>query len=136
MIDLSKVYQIIWGNISKLKYDVVDYIPYDSISYPYVQVGGLYTNDDNTKNTEGLSCELYINVYSAYKGRKEIIGIVNEIDEIMSQDMSTEEYTVYIKKGRHAITQDKDKLGWTTDNNVYFHAVLIYEINIKKKGLI
>ena len=136
MIDLTVIHKQIWSKLSKASCKVLDYVPFGSKDFPYAYLGGLYTNDDNTKNTEGLSCELYINVYSAYKGRKEILGIVNEIDEIMSQDMSTEEYTVYIKKGRHAITQDKDKLGWTTDNNVYFHAVLIYEINIKKKGLI
>lgn len=131
MIDLSKVYQIIWGNISKLKYDVVDYIPYDSISYPYVQVGGLYTNDDNTKNTEGLSCELYINVYSAYKGRKEILEIINKVNESMNKSMSNDEYSIFVRQGRHSVIQDVDR-----DKNNYYHAVLIYEINIEKKGMI
>ena len=131
MIDVSKVYQIIWGNISKLKYDVVDYIPYDSISYPYVQVGGLYTNDDNTKNTEGLSCELYINVYSAYKGRKEILEIINKVNESMNKSMSNDEYSIFVRQGRHSDIQDVDR-----DKNNYYHAVLIYEINIEKKGMI
>lgn len=131
MIDLSKVYQIIWGNISKLKYDVVDYIPYDSILYPYVQVGGLYTNDDNTKNTEGLSCELYINVYSAYKGRKEILEIINKVNESMNKSMSNDEYSIFVRQGRHSVIQDVDR-----DKNNYYHAVLIYEINIEKKGMI
>lgn len=126
MIDLSKAYQIIWGNISKLNYNVVDYIPYNSISYPYIQIGGLYTNDDNTKNTEGLSCELYINVYSAYKGRKEILEMINEINNLMNQDMSTDEYSIFMRQGKHSIIQDVDK-----DKNSYYHAVLIYEVNIK-----
>ena len=132
MIDIGKIYKEIWSNISSLSYNVVDYVPYD-LPYPYIQLGGLYTNDDNTKNTEGLSCELYVNVYSAYKGRKEILEIINNVNEIMNQDMSTDEYSIFVRQGKHAITQKKDSNGWgKTDHDMYFHAVLIYEINITK----
>lgn len=130
MINLTEVYKIIWTTLSKVSCKLLDYIPYGFSDFPYAYIGGLHINDDNTKNTEGLSCELYVNVFSAYKGRKEILELVNEIDQLMGQDISTEEYTIFIRKGRHAITQDTDKMGWNTDNNIYFHAVLIYDINI------
>ena len=110
MIDLTKVYKEIWRNLSNLSScQILDYIPYGYKNFPYAYIGGLYTNDDSTKNAEGLSCELYINIYSAYKGRKEILEIINEINKLMN----------------------KDNIGFgTTDNNTYFHAVLIYEVKV------
>lgn len=132
MIDLTKVYKEIWRNLSNLSScQILDYIPYGYKNFPYAYIGGLYTNDDSTKNAEGLSCELYINIYSAYKGRKEILEIINEINKLMNKDINTEEYSIFIYKGRHTVIQDKDNIGFgTTDNNTYFHAVLIYEVKV------
>ena len=126
MIDLTVIHKQIWSKLSKASCKVLDYVPFGSKDFPYAYLGGLYTNDDNTKNTEGLSCELYINVYSAYRGRKEILEMINEINNLMNQDMSTDEYSIFMRQGKHSIIQDVDK-----DKNSYYHAVLIYEVNIK-----
>lgn len=134
MIDLTAVYKLIWDKLSKLSCNIYDYVPYGLLDFPYAYVGGFYTKEDNTKNTEGISCELYINVISAYRGRKEILELMNQVNEIMNQDFSDEEYTIFIKQGRHAIAQEKDEVGWgKNDNNVFYHAVLVFDIEIKKK---
>lgn len=134
MIDLTDIYKIIWRNLDKVSCNLYDYTPYGLLDFPYAYIGGLYTRDDSTKNTEGISCELYVNVISAYRGRKEVFDLMNEINELMDQDMSTDEYLIYVRRGRHAVTQEKDEVGWgKNDNNVFYHAVLIYDIDIKNK---
>lgn len=134
MIDLTAVYKLIWDKLSKLSCNIYDYVPYGQLDFPFAYVGGFYTKEDNTKNTEGISCELYINVISAYRGRKETLELMNQVNDIMSQDFSNNEYTIFIKQGRHAISQEKDEVGWgKNDNNVFYHAVLVFDIEIKKK---
>ena len=135
-MDLVDIYRIIWKAVEKLSYPIFDSMPFGYNKYPYAYIGGLYTREDNTKNSEGLSCDLYINAYSAYKGRKEILEMITELNNVMKQDLSNDEYTVFIRKGKHAVTQDIDELGWgEEDNNKFYHAVLIYQIDVKKNIL-
>jgi hypothetical protein len=135
MIDLTAVHKLIWDKLSKLSCNIYDYVPYGLLDFPYAYVGGFYTKEDNTKNTEGISCELYINIISAYRGRKEILELMNQVNNIMSQDFSNDKYTIFIKQGRHAISQEKDEVGWgKNDNNVFYHAVLVFDIEIKKNN--
>lgn len=134
MIDLTAVYKLIWDKLSKLSCNIYDYVPYGLLDFPFAYVGGFYTKEDNTKNTEGISCELYINIISAYRGRKEILELMNQVNNIMNQDFSNDEYTIFIKQGRHAIAQEKDEVGWgKNDNNVFYHAVLVFDIDVHKK---
>lgn len=134
MIDLIDIYKVIWDNLNGLSCNLYDYVPYGLLDFPYAYVGGLYTKDDSTKDTDGISCELYVNVISAYRGRKEILELMNEIDELMSRDMSTNQYSIFVRRGRHAVSQEKDEVGWgKNDSNAFYHAVLIYDIYIKNK---
>lgn len=136
MIDLTAVYKLVWDKLDKLSCNIYDYVPYGLLDFPYAYVGGLYTKEDNTKNTEGISCEIYVNIISAYRGRKEILELMNQVNEIMSQDFSNDEYTIFIKQGRHTIAQEKDEVGWgKNDNNVFYHAVLVFDIEVYKKIL-
>ena len=137
MIDLTAVYKLIWDKLSKLSCNIYDYVPYGQLNFPFAYVGGFYTKDDNTKNTEGISCELYINIISAYRGRKEVLELMDQVNNIMSQDFSNDEYTIFIKQGRHAISQEKDEVGWgKNDNNIFYHAVLVFDIEVKKNKIL
>ena len=81
-----------------------------------------------------ISCELYVNVVSAYRGRKEVLDLIDEVNELMKNDMSTDDYFIYVRQGRHAVMQKKDEVGWgKNDNNVFYHAALNYDIYIKNK---
>ena len=131
MIDLTKVFQIVWRNLEALSCDTFDYVPYGLTDFPYAYIGGLYTRDNDTKNTDGLSCELYINIISAYRGRKEVLELIDETNKLMKNNMSTDEYSIFVRQGRHAIELKKDEVGWgKNDNNAFFHAVLIFDIDI------
>lgn len=135
MINLTDVYKIVYTRLDKISCNLYDYVPYGLLDFPYVYIGGLYNRDNSVKNNEELSCELYINVISAYRGRKEILDIMNEIINLMNQDMSTNEYSIVAKQGRHTVSQIRDNVGWgKSDNNTFYHAVLIYEINITQKN--
>ena len=53
----------------------------------------------------------------------------------MAQDINSKDYTIFIKQGRHAISQEKDEVGWgKNDNNAFFHAVLVFDIEVKKNN--
>ena len=134
MIDLTAVYKIIWDKLSKLSCTLYDYVPYGELDFPYAYIGKIRTLDDNTKNTEGITCELYINIISAYRGRKETLELINQVNSIMSQDFSNDEYAIFISQGRHIMNLAKDEVGWgKNDNNVFYHTVLDFDIDVKKK---
>lgn len=136
MIDLTAVYKLVWDKLDKLSCNIYDYIPYGLLDFPYAYIGGLYTREDNTKDTEGISCELYVNIISAYRGRTEVLGLMNEVNSLMKQDLSNEEYTIFVRQGRHTTMKEKDEVGWgKNDNNVFYHAVLIFDIEVHKKIL-
>jgi hypothetical protein len=134
MIDLTAVYKLVWNKLSKLSCSIYDFMPYGQLDFPYAFIGGLYTREDNTKNTEGISCELYVNIFSAYRGRKETLELMNQVNSLMKQDLSDEEYTIFVRQGRHTIMQEKDEVGWgKNDNNVFYHAVMVFDIEVHKK---
>lgn len=134
MIDLTAVYKLVWSKLSELSCSIYDYIPYGQLDFPYAYIGGFYTKEDNTKNTEGISCELYVNIISAHRGRGELLGLMNQVNSLMKQDLSDEEYTIFVRQGRHTTMKEKDEVGWgKNDNNVFYHAVMVFDIEVHKK---
>ena len=67
----------------------------------------------------------YINIYSAYAGKKEILEISQAVSEVMKDKKVYEEYTIYIKEDRKTIMLDMDK-----NDNRFYHAVLIFNLHI------
>lgn len=126
-MDLLEVQRIIYERISLLNYTIVDdFAIYQQANTPYIQISDLYINDDNTKNTEGMVVEQYISVYSSYKGKKEILEITQQINEIMKDRVTNEDYSIYIEKDRRTIMLDFDNNG-----NKFYHAVLIFRLYIQ-----
>lgn len=129
MIDLIKIQKFIFDRISQLDYTVVDdFAIYEQAKTPYIQLSNLYIDNDNTKNTEGMVIEQYINVYSSYKGKKEILEITQEISSVMNgkASITDEEYSIYIEEDTKTIMLDFDENG-----NRFYHAVLIFKIHIQ-----
>ena len=92
MIDLIKVQKFIFDRISQLSYTIVDdFAIYEQAKTPYIQLSNLYIDNDNTKNTEGMVIQQYINVYSRYKGKKEILQIAQAISSVMNGKAKIEE---------------------------------------------
>ena len=134
MINLIQVQQAIWDNLTIIPYTVVDYIEFDSIEPPFIQLGKIYIDDESVKNNEGIKCQQYINIYSNYSGKKELLEMVDAVSEKMTA-LSIEGYAVYVKQGTTTVMIDKDKFSsifQRTDrnNNKFYHAVLKFDIHI------
>ena len=134
MVNLIGIQQAIWNEISTIPYTVVDYIEFDSIEPPFVQLGKIYIDDESVKNNEGIKCQQYINIYSNYSGKKELLEMVDAVSEKMTA-LSIEGYAVYVKQGTTTVMIDKDKFSsifQRTDrnNNKFYHAVLKFDIHI------
>ena len=134
MINLIQVQQAVWNNLTTIPYTVVDYIEFDSIEPPFIQLGKIYIDDESVKNNEGIKCQQYINIYSNYSGKKELLEMVDAVNEKMTA-LSIEGYAVYVKQGTTTVMIDKDKFSsifQRTDrnNNKFYHAVLKFDIHI------
>ena len=134
MINLIQVQQAVWNNLTTIPYTVVDYIDFDSIGPPFIQLGKIYVDDESVKNNEGIKCQQYINIYSNYSGKKELLEMVDAVSEKMTA-LSIEGYAVYVKQGTTTVMIDKDKFSsifQRTDrnNNKFYHAVLKFDIHI------
>ena len=139
MIDLIKVQKLVYDKLSTLEYPVVDeFTLYQEVEPPFIQLGSLYINDTNTKNSEHMIVQQYINIYSAYAGKKEILEISQAVSEVMKDKMEYATnyidinnnlkdvtYSIYIKEDRKTIMLDMDKNG-----NRFYHAVLIFNLHI------
>ena len=134
MINLIQVQQAVWNNLTTIPYTVVDYIDFDSIEPPFIQLGKIYIDDESVKNNEGIKCQQYINIYSNYSGKKELLEMVDAVSEKMTA-LSIEGYAVYVKQGTTTVMIAKDKFSsifQRTDrnNNKFYHAVLKFDIHI------
>lgn len=134
MINLIQVQQAVWNNLTTIPYTVVDYIEFDSIEPPFIQLGKIYIDDESVKNNEGIKCQQYINIYSNYSGKRELLEMVDAVSEKMTA-LSIEGYAVYVKQGTTTVMIDKDKFSsifQRTDrnNNKFYHAVLKFDIHI------
>lgn len=133
MISVLEVQQAIWDKLNSSEYTVVDYIEFNTIEPPYIRMGDLYVDDDSIKNKEGLRCEQYINVYSTYKGKKEVLDIIDNVNELM-MNLEIEGHKTYVVRGTQHILQDTDRKTIFTnrDSQVkFYHALLKYEIYIE-----
>ena len=130
MINLLKVQQDIYSLLKGLGYTVVDETTPET-TCPYVRLGYSTVNTISIKTNESYSMLLYIDVFSDYKGSKEVKEISYTIhDSLMKHSFSTENYSenhsLYYMEflsetNKHRI-KDKDKK--------YRHGVLIYKFNI------
>lgn len=139
MMNLIEIQKLIYDRLSECSYTVVDeFATYDETELPYCQVGSLYIEDDNTKVEKGLEIEQYINLYSRYRGKKEILEMIQEVNELMdykttySTTVIDKEdklvditYTIYVERDRSSIVLDTDR-----NNNQFYHAVLLFVVHI------
>ena len=135
MINLIDIQESIWNALSTItEYTVVDYIEFDSIVPPFIRLGSLYFDDNSLKNNDGIKAQQYINVYSTYSGKKEIINMMDRVNEAI-KNVEIEGHQVYVKQGHLSLGLTKDQTGsifqrLDRNNNKYYHAVLVYDIYI------
>ena len=125
----------VWKDISKItKYTVVDYIEFESIDPPLIRLGNIYFDDDSVKNNEGIKAQVYVNIYSTYSGKKEILDMMDEVNKAM-EEVIVDGHQVRIKQGSSRLFVDKDRFSsifqrMDRNNNKFYHAVLVYDLYI------
>ena len=128
MINMIDIQRAIWEQLSNSTYTVVDYVTYNEVKPPYVQLGELYIDDDSIKNRKGLRCEQYINIYSTYDGKKELLEMMEEVNRLMlTLDVG------YVSRGTQSVmlVLDRKNTYENRDSQVkYYHALMKYEIYI------
>ena len=135
LISFVDIQDGVWKAISKItKYTVVDYIEFDSIDPPLIRLGNIYFDDDSVKNNEGVKAQVYVNIYSTYSGKKEILDMMDEVNRVM-ENVTVEGRQVRVKQGSSRLFVDKDRFSsifqrMDRNNNKFYHAVLVYDIYI------
>lgn len=135
MINLINIQEAIWNAISTIReYTVVDYIEFDSINPPFIRLGNIYFDDKGLKNSECIKAQQYINIYSTYSGKKEIIEMMDAVNKAI-ENVRIEGHEVMVKQGQARLTIDKDRFSsifqrMDRNNNKFYHAVLVYDIYI------
>ena len=135
LISFVDIQDGVWKAISKItKYTVVDYIEFDSIDPPLIRLGNIYFDDDSVKNNEGIKAQVYVNIYSTYSGKKEILDMMDEVNKAM-EEVIVDGHQVIIKQGSSRLFVDKDRFSsifqrMDRNNNKFYHAVLVYDLYI------
>ena len=135
LISFVDIQDGVWKAISKItKYTVVDYIEFDSIDPPLIRLGNIYFDDNSVKNNEGIKAQVYVNIYSTYSGKKEILDMMDEVNKAM-EEVIVDGHQVRIKQGSSRLFVDKDRFSsifqrMDRNNNKFYHAVLVYDLYI------
>ena len=149
MINYLDIQEAVWNAISSInKYTVVDYIGFDEIEPPFIRLGNLYFDDNSVKTGEGIKAQQYVNIYSTYSGKKEILEMMDEVNRSIANiknidiahidndmNITVEKHDVYVKRGHISINLAKDQLGsihlrMDKNNNKFYHAVMVFDIYI------
>ena len=135
MINYLDIQEAIWKAVSSIQwYPVVDYIEFDEMEPPFIRLGNLYFDENSVKNGEGVKAQQYVNIYSTYSGKKEIIQMMDEVNRVMD-NINIEGHQVRIKKGHISLSLAKDQLGsihlrMDKNNNKFYRAVMVFDIYI------
>ena len=129
-MNLSDIQKLIYEKMNKLRYPILDdYALYEEAEPPYIILSNLILTENNTKNTDGMIAQQYINIYSTYQGKKEILDIVQEVGEVMNFS----DGSVYTKQGTTTIMGETSNQGLFVSDRKYdrfYHAVMIFKIYI------
>lgn len=130
MINLLNVQTDIYNFIKGLGYKVVDEVTPET-KCPYVRLGNTSISTINIKTNDSYSMLLYIDVFSDYKGSKEVKEIAYTIhDSMMKHSFSTENYSVNHSLYLMDFITEDNKQKETDKDKKYRHGVLIYKFNI------
>ena len=135
MINFIDIQEAIWNAISTItKYPVLDYVEFDSVNPPIIRLGNIYFDDNSVKNNEGIKAQVYVNIYSTYSGKKEILDMMDEVNKAM-EEVIVDGHQVRIKQGSSRLFVDKDRFSsifqrMDRNNNKFYHAVLVYDLYI------
>ena len=125
-MDLLTYQKALYDAYKALGYDVYDYVPTDA-PMPYIRLDFNQTLDAGTKTTEGYEILQYINIFSIYKGQKEVKDIAQKLlqlsREIDGLDVRLRQLTIREENYK------QEKVNGTTMGSIY-QATLVLKIKI------
>ena len=108
----------LYALLSTLSYPVYDDVPKNA-KCPYIKLGVNRGGDNSTKINLAHKDYQYIDVFSEYRGKKEVMQIIKQVNDLLQNKTITSE-----------ILEQKDAEG------KYYHGILIYRIETQMKGVI
>lgn len=134
MINILSIQGELYKILSSTGYNVFDDVP-DDTTYPFISIGYSQTLDDSTKTNDGYEILQYIDIYSNYRGQKEIKEISQKVlQTIENSDIEIDDLFIDVKlRGMEIIKEDyKNQIIEGSTKGSLYHSILILKIKTKQ----
>lgn len=120
----------LYALLSTLSYPVYDDVPKNA-KCPYIKLGTNRGGDNSTKTNLAYKDYQYIDVFSEYRGKKEVMQIMKQVNDLLqNKTITLENMQAFLYLSSSEILEQKDAEG------KYYHGILIYRIETQMKGVI
>ena len=120
----------LYALLSTLSYPVYDDVPKNA-KCPYIKLGVNRGNDNSNKTNLAYKDYQYIDVFSGYRGKKEVMQIMKQVNDLLqNKTITLENMQAFLYLNSSEILEQKDAEG------KYYHGILIYRIETQMKGVI
>ena len=120
----------LYALLSTLSYPVYDDVPKNA-KCPYIKLGVNRGNDNSNKTNLAYKDYQYIDVFSEYRGKKEVMQIMKQVNDLLqNKTITLENMQAFLYLNSSEILEQKDAEG------KYYHGILIYRIETQMKGVI
>ena len=120
----------LYALLSTLSYPVYDDVPKNA-KCPYIKLGTNRGNDNSNKTNRAYEDYQYIDVFSEYRGKKEVMQIMKQVNDLLqNKTITLENEQAFLYLNSSEILEQKDAEG------KYYHGILIYRIETQMKGVI
>lgn len=120
----------LYALLSTLSYPVYDDVPKNA-KCPYIKLGTNRGNDNSNKTNLAYKDYQYIDVFSEYRGKKEVMQIMKQVNGLLqNKTITLENEQAFLYLSSSEILEQKDAEG------KYYHGILIYRIETQMKGVI
>ena len=120
----------LYALLSTLSYPVYDDVPKNA-KCPYIKLGVNRGGDNSTKINLAYKDYQYIDVFSEYRGKKEVMQIMKQVNDLLqNKTITLENMQAFLYLSSSEILEQKDAEG------KYYHGILIYRIETQMKGVI
>lgn len=120
----------LYALLSTLSYPVYDDVPKNA-KCPYIKLGANRGGDNSTKINLAYKDYQYIDVFSEYRGKKEVMQIMKQVNDLLqNKTITLENMKAFLYLNSSEILEQ------TGAEDKYYHGILIYRIETKMKGAI
>lgn len=120
----------LYALLSTLSYPVYDDVPKNA-KCPYIKLGTNRGNDNSNKTNLAYKDYQYIDVFSEYRGKKEVMQIMKQVNDLLqNKTITLENEQAFLYLNSSEILEQKDAEG------KYYHGILIYRVETQMKGVI